>query len=99
MRFKVLTRLSFVLIVMTVLLVGSLSIAQAQRDTGYTLDWWTVDGGGQTEPGGSGYTLSGTIGQPDADSLSGGGYTLSGGFWSGGAVQYKIYLPVVLRNH
>jgi len=32
---------------------------------GYTLDWWTVDGGGGTVSG-DGYTLVGTAGQPDA---------------------------------
>lgn len=43
---------------------------------------------------------SGTIGQPDADRWSGGGYTLSGGFWGGGAVaEYTVYLPVILRSY
>jgi hypothetical protein len=99
MRVKRLILLSFVLAVVALLLTGSLSIAHAQRDTGYTLDWWTVDGGGQTEPDGAGYTLSGTIGQPDADGWFGGGYTLSGGFWDGGGVPYTVYLPVILRNY
>jgi hypothetical protein len=52
----------------------------------YTLDWRTVDGGGATECTGGAYTLSGTIGQPDAGRSSGSGYTLGGGFWMGGAV-------------
>ena len=47
----------------------------------YSLDWFTIDGGGGTSSGGS-YTLNGTIGQPDAGTLSGGSYTLEGGFWS-----------------
>ena len=47
----------------------------------YSIDWFTIDGGGGVSSGG-GYTLSGTIGQPDAATLSGGGYTLIGGFWS-----------------
>lgn len=36
--------------------------------TGYSIDWWTVDGGGASELVSSdgSYTLSGTIGQPDA---------------------------------
>ena len=99
MRFKHLVRLSIALAAVTLLLAGSLNVAHAQRDTGHTLDWWTVDGGGQTQPDGTGYTLSGTIGQPDADGWSGGEYTLSGGFWGGGGVQYTVYLPVILRNH
>jgi hypothetical protein len=100
MRHRYLIRLSLALTIAVLLLAGSLPIVQAQRDTGYTVEWWTVDGGGQTEPDGPGYTLSGTIGQPDAAGWSGDGYTLSGGFWSGGGVvQYNIYLPVVLRSH
>jgi hypothetical protein len=50
----------------------------------YSIDWYTVDGGGGTSSGGN-YTLSGTIGQSDATTatLSGGNYTLQGGFWPG----------------
>ena len=101
MRAKHLLALSFALAAVALLLTGSMPVLHAQqRDTGYTVDWWTVDGGGQTAPDGPAYTLSGTMGQPDPDGWSGGEYTLSGGFWGGGgAVQYNIYLPVVLRNH
>jgi len=64
---------------------------------GYTLDWWTADGGGGASTGGS-YSLDGTIGQPDAGTSTGGTHALSGGFWGGGAAnQYDIYLPLVLR--
>ncbi len=52
----------------------------------YSIDWSTIDGGGGTSTGGV-YTVSGTIGQPDAGTMSGGTYTLSGGFWSIAAVQ------------
>jgi hypothetical protein len=46
----------------------------------YSIDWFTIDGGGGTSTGGV-YSLSGTIGQPDAGTLSGGNYSLIGGFW------------------
>jgi hypothetical protein len=46
----------------------------------YSIDWSTVDGGGGASTGGV-YTISGTIGQPDAGRMSGGNYTLEGGFW------------------
>ena len=61
-----------------VALVVFTSVAHAQ----YAIDWYTIDGGGGTSSGGN-YTLSGTIGQPDAGTLSGGTYTLQGGFWPG----------------
>ncbi len=48
-----------------------------------SISWWTIDGGGGTSTGGA-YTLSGTIGQPDASNpMTGGAYTLTGGFWAG----------------
>jgi hypothetical protein len=59
-----------------VLLVSTLG-ALAQS---YSIDWYTIDGGGGTSTGGV-YTVSGTIGQPDAGTMSGGNYTLQGGFW------------------
>jgi hypothetical protein len=53
----------------------------------YSIDWYKVAGGGGTSAGGA-YSLSGTIGQHDASSaLSGGNYSLTGGFWSIVAVQ------------
>ena len=57
-----------------------LCFAVAGRAQPYEISWFTVDGGGGTSSGGA-YTVSGTIGQPDAGQLAGGGYTLSGGFW------------------
>ncbi len=47
----------------------------------YAIDWFTIDGGGGTSTGGV-YSVSGTIGQPDAGTMSGGPFTLEGGFWS-----------------
>jgi hypothetical protein len=47
----------------------------------YSIDWFTIDGGGGTSTGGN-YSVTGTIGQPDAGQMSGGPYALTGGFWS-----------------
>jgi hypothetical protein len=65
-------------ILQTLALVIFTSAAQAQ----YAIDWFTLDGGGGTSSGGN-FTLTGTIGQPDAGTLNGGNYTLQGGFWPG----------------
>lgn len=46
----------------------------------YSIDWFTIDGGGGTSTGGV-YSVSGTIGQPDAGKMSGGNFSLDGGFW------------------
>jgi len=69
---------------------------QAQQ---YSIDWFTVDGGGGTSTG-SVYSMSGTIGQPDAAAqpMTGENYSLIGGFWSviavsvPGAPNLKIVL-------
>ena len=47
----------------------------------YSIDWYKVAGGGGTSTGGT-YTVSGTIGQADAGVMSGGNYSLVGGFWA-----------------
>ena len=60
---------------------SAVSIAQD-----YRIDWHTISGGGGTSSGGP-YSLSGTVGQPDAGSLGGGNYVLEGGFWAIVAIQ------------
>ena len=87
--------LSLLLLIIGIAVLG---IVSASALAGYTLDWWTVDGGGDTSTGGS-YSLGGTIGQPDAGTSMGGTYALSGGFWGGGAaaIEYNLFLPLILR--
>jgi len=55
----------------------------------YSIDWYKIAGGGGTSTG-SVYSVSGTIGQADATAdtaLTGGNYSLTGGFWAIQAVQ------------
>jgi len=48
----------------------------------YAIDWFTIDGGGGTSTGNV-YSVSGTIGQPDAGGpLTNGQYAVIGGFWA-----------------
>ena len=61
------------------LLLAGIATARSQS---YAIDWYTIDGGGGTSTGGV-YQVSGTIGQPDAGpTMSGGNYSVDGGFWS-----------------
>ncbi len=54
---------------------------QASGQT-YSIDWYKIAGGGGTSSGGL-YTVTGTIGQPDAGgAMTGGNYSLTSGFWS-----------------
>jgi len=53
----------------------------------YSIDWYKIAGGGGTSTGGV-FTVNGTIGQPDASgAMSGGSYSVTGGFWALYAVQ------------
>jgi hypothetical protein len=63
------------LVVLFSLLLPAFGLAQQN-----SIDWSTIDGGGGTSTGGV-YTVSGTIGQPDAGMMSGGSFTVRGGFW------------------
>ena len=48
----------------------------------YTINWYKIAGGGGTSTGDV-YSVSGTIGQHDAGGpMTGGSYSLTGGFWS-----------------
>ena len=49
------------------------------------LTWRSIDCGGRGFVTAGGFTLAGTIGQPDAGTLAAGGYSLRGGFWIGGS--------------
>jgi LPXTG-site transpeptidase (sortase) family protein len=74
--------LRFALPVLLLAVLFSLPVIVLAQSGGYDLSWWTVDGGGATFSTGGAYSLGGTIGQPDAGELSGGDYTLYGGFWN-----------------
>jgi len=61
----------------------------------YSIDAFTVDGGGGTSTGGV-YAVTGTMGQADAGALMlGGNYSVQGGFWSIIAVVPSPGAPVL----
>ena len=63
----------------------------------YTIDWYTIDGGGGTSTGGV-YSISGTIGQTDAgEPMTNGLFSVTGGFWALHTVQTPgaPYLSIV----
>jgi len=65
----------------------------------YTIDWYKISGGGGTSTGAT-YQVTGTIGQPDAGvAMSGGNYSLTGGFWSLIAVVQTAGLPSLTITH
>jgi len=63
------------------LLIVAPLLAAAQT----TIDWWTVDGGGEIRAEGGDWTLSGSLGQWDGTEgnlLVGGSWQMTGGFWA-----------------
>ena len=66
----------------TFLLIPLLLIAAAVSAQQYSVDWYKIAGGGGTSTSAT-YQVTGTIGQPDASgAMTGGNYSLTGGFWS-----------------
>lgn len=63
-------------------LLSGMPVALAQTGGPYDLSWHNIGPGGRAS-GGS-YDLLGSVGQPDAATMSGGSYTLTGGFLPGG---------------
>jgi hypothetical protein len=85
------------IVMLALLLLGVMSTWVAAQTGGYRLDWWTLDAGGGASAAGR-FAVTGSIGQPDAGAvMTGGAYRLTGGYW-GEAGEYKIFLPLVLRQ-
>ena len=75
---------SIAIISMLTAAVTVAAIAQVEAPGTFDLSWNTVDGGGGKSSGGP-FELTGTIGQHDAGTLAltGGSFSLTGGFWPG----------------
>jgi hypothetical protein len=85
----------FVLLALNVR-VGYAEPSAAPRTTGYEISWYTIDDGGAQNLAGGSYSLSGTTGQFDAGSQSGGTYQLNGGYWVD-LFGYRLNLPIIMR--
>ena len=85
-----------------ILLLGLLAPLAGFAQT-YSIDWYKIAGGGGSSTGtngGSVYSVSGTIGQPDAGpTMTGGTYSLTGGFWSIISVVQTINSPLLSITH
>ena len=78
------------------LLVGS---ALAMSSTNYRLDWFTpMTGGGGAPASSAGYAANTTVGQTAIGASSSANYGVGLGYWYGAAAQFRIFLPLLLRN-
>lgn len=66
-----------------ILLIPAAAAAGSVLAATQDLSWHTIDGGGTMVSAGGKFSVSGTIGQPDAGFvMSGGAFQLTGGFWA-----------------
>src|SRR5258708_9372109 len=65
----------------------------------FSIDWLKISGGGGKSTNGQ-FSVSGTIGQPDAGGvMSGGNYSVTGGFWSLISVVRTAGAPALTVTH
>jgi hypothetical protein len=71
--------------------------ALARVSAAFDLSWHVIgSGGGRMES--ARYTLQSTIGQPAVGTMDNSSHVLCSGFWCGIPAEYRVYLPLVLRN-
>lgn len=74
--------------------------ALAMSSTNYRLDWFVpLTGGGGGPAGSTNYAVNFTVGQSAIGVASSTNYGGCLGYWGGAAAQYRVYLPLVLRNY
>jgi hypothetical protein len=73
----------------------------------YSIDWFSINSGGGTSSGGT-FAVNATVGQPAATSqaLTGGNFSVMGGFWSlfavqtpGARIEHHAQPPISVRHH
>ena len=87
------------LLALATLLLLRAGSAGAMFSDNYRLDWFTpMTGGGGGPTGSANYAVNLTVGQAVIGASSSANYGGSLGYWYGAAAQYRIYLPLLLRN-
>ena len=86
-----------VLAVPLVLALAAAAAVLAQAPA-FDLSWSRVAGGGVTVSTGGTYELGGTAGQAEAGAMTGGTFSLTGGFWGGITGQTQIYVPLAIKQ-
>jgi hypothetical protein len=80
-------------------LILAAGVALSASAQSYSINWYKVAGGGGTSTNGQ-YSLTGTIGQPDASgAMTGGNYSLTGGFWALISVVQTPGAPTLYISH
>jgi len=87
-------------LVLAALLLLALALpVLAQVSSNYDLSWHVIAGGGGRMESTGGHALVGTAGQALVGTMqTAGGHALCSGFWCGKMAQYRVFLPLAVRN-
>jgi hypothetical protein len=89
-------RIAILLTLAALLLLAGRALAMSSEH--YRLDWFTPLTGSGGAASSTNYAVNFTVGQSVIGSFSGTNYSGCLGYWCGAAAQYRVYLPLVLRN-
>ncbi len=82
----------------TLLLLMAGSVGAMFSDN-YRLDWFTpLTSGGGGAADSTNYVINLTVGQTAIGASSSASYNVGLGYWYGAVAQYKVFLPIVLRQ-
>lgn len=84
---------SLLVVMLALLFAGAVA---AQTGSGFDLSWNVLAAGGGKMTG-SGFTLSGTLGQTAVGPTAAGDFQANLGFWFRNLI-FKLFLPLVLKN-
>ena len=88
--------IALLIVLLCILLTGD---ALAMSSTNYRLDWFTpLTSGGGGAASSTNYAANLTVGQTVIGQSSSASHVAGLGYWYGAAIEYKIFLPVVLRQ-
>ena len=73
-------------------------IAVAQTSASFDLSWHVLGGGGGQATN-SDYAINCTVGQGAASWTSNSNYGIGVGYWYGAGGEYRIFLPLVLKDY
>jgi hypothetical protein len=94
-----LRRLRGRLVLVAFLLLALALPVLARVSSNYDLSRYVIAGGGGRMESAGGHTLLGTAGQALIGTMNtAGGHALCSGFWCGKIAQYRVYLPLAVRN-
>ncbi len=81
------------------IIITAVSASTSPASPEYSVDWFKIAGGGGTSTNNI-YSITGTIGQPDASvAMTNGIYSVAGGFWSLISVVQTAGAPMMALTH